>query len=852
MARVSSRTHTPEQIGRAPQSFTEGYHRDPALWDELIGADGRAHPAASTLLGFLDELGPAGLRQRSESARQLVRDHGVSYSTSARGTLADSSWRLDVLPSLLDTVESAALAKGLAQRARILDGILKDLYGPQRLVREGFLPAYMVLGNPSFLRPCHGVDLAIHLHLYGADLVRASDGSLCLLRDRTQAPTGAGYALEDRLVMSRVLEEPFRRGNVVRLAGFFQTLRETLAALAPTAREEPRIVMLSSGPYSPTYFEQAFLAQYLAFPLVEGGDLTVRERRVFLKTLGGLSPVDVIFRQPEDDYCDPLELRADSQLGVPGLVEAIRAGHVAVANALGSGLAQSPAFLPFLPTIARDFFGEELSLAAAPAYWCGDERSLARVLQNPGAMVFRPAWPGAGSGLVFGSELGEEARTAFVSKVCEHPERFVAQEEVAVAQTPVLDGHAVVPRRWVIRSYAVRSGDDYAAMPGGFALVAPNADTRNVAIARGALAKDVWVRGDQPAGQFSLLPATRMVELSRGGADLPSRSADNLFWFGRYAERSEALARLGRHLLGRLTDEGEAQVTSSPALITLCQVMASETESPSLRVSEEQPLLWLATALRSPTVPSSLCNTIRSAMRSAAAVRDRLSADTFRVLGALGEEIERTASMAQQPTLDGLTVFVDRVVTSLSALSGLAMESMTRGHGWRFLDMGRRLERAVQMLSLLRAAFAAGAESNSMLLEALLAVADSSISYRRRYLAGLHPAAVVDLLLADDGNPRSVLFQVAAVRDHLRHLPHDGAGARLRPEERLALAALTRLQLLDVVPACQAEKEGEPPPLHAILHEIDGELTMLSDELCGSYLSHALMPRPLAGTVGRG
>lgn len=849
--RVSSRTESPQPGGAAP-SFATRYRRDHATWDELIGRDGRANPAAATLVDFLDALGPVGLRQRSESVRQLVRDHGVSYSTPAHGSVAHSSWRLHVLPSLLDTGEAATLAKGLSQRARLLDRILKDLYGPQRLLREGLLPARLVLGNPSFLRPCHGVDLAVHLHLCGADVVRTADGSLCVLRDRTQAPTGAGYALEDRLVMSRVLEEPFRHGNVVRLAGFFQTLRETLFGLAPSAREEPRVVMLSSGPYSPTYFEQAFLAQYLGYPLVEGGDLTVRERRVFLKTLGGLSPVDVIFRQPEDDYCDPLELRSDSQLGVPGLVEAVRARQVVVANALGSGLAQSPAFLPFLPKIAHDFFGEELSLASAPAYWCGDERSLAHVLANAGTMVFRTAWPTAGTGLVFASALGEEARATFLSKVREHPEHFVAQEEVVVAQTPVLDGDDVVPRRWVLRAYAVRSGDDYSLMPGGFSLVSPDEEERNVAIARGALAKDVWVRGDAPAGQFSLLPATRMVELSRGGADLPSRSADNLFWFGRYAERSEALARLGRHLLGRLADEGEAHLPSSPALITLCQVMASETEAAPLRLSEEPPLLWLATALCSPAVPSSLGNTIRSAIRSAAAVRDRLSADTFRVLGALGEEVEDTATVAQQPSLDTLTAFVDRVVTSLSALSGLAMESMTRGHGWRFLDMGRRLERAVQMLSLLRAAFAAGAESNSMLLEALLAVADSSISYRRRYLAGLHPAAVVDLLLVDDGNPRAVLFQVSAVRDHLRHLPHDGAQARLRPEERLALAALTRLQLLDVIPACQSATVGEPPPLLAVLHEIDSELSTLSDELCGSYLSHALMPRPLAVRVGGG
>jgi len=834
----------------APFMLGCGPGRTPATWNEFVGADGCVRPAAGNLVSLLHEIGPAGLRHRAEHLRQLVRDHGVSYSAPANGPLGDRAWRLDVLPSLLDGWEFSALAKGLAERARLLDRILKDLYGPQRLLREGLLPSRLVLGNPTFLRPCHGVDLAVHLHLYAADLVRTTDGSLCLLRDRTQAPTGAGYALEDRLVMSHVLEEPFRQGNVLRLASFFQTLRETLSLLARGAREDPRIVVLSSGPYSPTYFEQAFLAQYLAYPLVEGGDLTVRERRVFLKTLGGLSPVDVILRQPEDDYCDPLELRSESQLGVPGLVEAIRARQVAVANALGSGLAQSPAFLPFLPRIARDFFGEDLSLASAPAYWCGDEKSLAHVLANAGRMVFRPAWPAAGPSLVFASEMDDVTRATFLTKLREHPERFVAQEEIAVACTPVLEGGESVPRRSVIRSYAVASGEDYVVMPGGFSLVAPGAGVRNVAIAHGALAKDLWVRGDAPAGQFSLLPAARLVELSRGGADLPSRSADNLFWFGRYAERSEALARLARHLLGRLTDEGEAYVSSSSAMIALFEVMASATESPPVRLPQEQPLIWLAQALCSSDPPGSLFNTIRGATQSAAAVRDRLSADTFRVLGTLGDEIERAPALAQQPSLGALTALLDRVITSLSALSGLAMESMTRGHGWRFLDMGRRLERALQMLALLRTAFAAGAESNSTLLEALLAVADSGITYRRRYLAGLHPAAVVDLLLADDGNPRAVLFQIAAVRDHLLHLPHEGAQARLRPEERLALAALTRLQLLDVVPACETRTDGEPPPLHAILLAIDSDLSALSDELCGSYLSHALMPRALAGAIG--
>ena len=854
MNQVQSQERLVARDDTNPRAFCARYRPQPGIWDEFVDATGEPRPAAQALVAFLDQLGPAGLRQRAEQSRQLVRDHGVTYSVPNDGRPNDQPWKLDVLPSLIDAAEFAGLAAGLAARARLLDRILKDLYGPQRLVREGYLPARLVLGNPTFLRPCHGLDTRSYVQLYAADFVRTSTGSFCVLRDRSQAPTGAGYALENRLVVSQALAEPFRQGNVLRMASFFRTMRETLAGLSPVPREDPRIVLLSAGSYSPTYFEQAFLAQYLGYPLVEGGDLTVREHRVFLKTLGGLSPVDVILRQPEDDYCDPLELRPDSQLGVPGLVEATRARQVAVANSLGSGLAQSPALLPFLPRIAREFFGEELALDCAPAFWCGEERSLEHALAHADAMVFRPSWAGAGPGLAFAGGMGTEAREALLSQVRAQPDRFVAQECVALSRVPVLVEDEIRPRSSVMRAFVILSGDECAVMPGGLSLsdAAPSGDgAANIAIAQGETAKDLWVRGEAQVEHFSLLPpATRSVELSRGGADLPSRSADNLFWFGRYAERAEAVARLARHLLSRLAEEGEARLALSPAMPTLLQVMASATESKPLDVAQEQPLAWLARALCALDASGSLYSTLRAAMRSAAAVRDRLSTDTFRVLGALGDEADRAAGLARQPGLGALTGFLDRVVTSLSALSGLAMESMTRGHGWRFLDMGRRLERALQLLSLLRAAFATGAESESTLLEALLAVADSSISYRRRYLAGLHPAAVVDLLLVDDGNPRAVLFQIAALREHLRHLTHDSAVARLRPEERLALAALTRLQLLDVVPACEAPAAGEPPPLHAILQAIEADLSLLSAELCGGYLSHALMPRALSGALG--
>jgi uncharacterized circularly permuted ATP-grasp superfamily protein/uncharacterized alpha-E superfamily protein len=812
----------------------------------MLAEDGQIRPAGDILAGFLDGLSGTTLRQRADQVRQLVRDHGVSYNVPGDKRSRERAWQLDAIPWPISPGDFADLEAGLAQRARLLDRILADLYGPQKLLRQGFLPMQMVLGNPTFLRPCHGMRLPNHLHFYAADVARTRQGAFRVLRDRTQAPTGLGYALENRLVISQVFEEAFRESNVQRLAMFFRGLRESLEALAPATRESPRIVILSSGTFSPTHFEQAFLAQYLGYPLVEGGDLTVRDRRVFLKTLGGLFPIDVVFRQPADDYCDPLELLADSHLGVPGLVEAVRAGQVAVANALGAGLTQSPAFLPFLPRIARDFFGEALKLDTQPAYWCGEPAALAHVESHLADMVVRPAWSGAGNGagLVDGEYLDGEQHAAFLARLRARPWEFVAQEKVALSEVPALVGNTWESRPGVLRIFATLTNHNYAVMPGGLALVG-NGESDDISVAGGGLAKDLWVRSDQPVTNFSLLPpSTRPVELSREGADLPSRSADNLFWLGRYTERAEALARLTRNLLRRLAEEGDLRLDSSPALPTLFDVLATATECAPL--GSTHPSAWLVRALWSSATPGSLHNTLRAALRSAASVRDRLSADTFRVLGVLDDEATRASSFVDNYSLNALAAYLDRVVTSLSALSGLAMESMTRGHGWRFLDMGRRLERALQLLSLLRSAFAAGAEREGALLETLLAVADSSITYRRRYLAGLHPAAVMDLLLVDDSNPRAVLFQLVALHDHLHQLPHDHSQARLLPEERLALGALARLQLLDVAPACQPQEEGKPPHILSVLVEIENDLSHLSEHLCGGYLNHALMARPLA------
>jgi uncharacterized circularly permuted ATP-grasp superfamily protein len=359
--------------------------------------NGRARPAAEKLVSALEAIGVDEVRRRWDQARRLIRDNGVTYNVYGDPRGMDRPWELDPIPMVIGSDEWAGVARGLAQRAELLNRILSDLYGEQRLLHRGLIPPELVLESTGFLRPLHGAPLpgGVALHLSAADLARGPNGRFVVLADRTQAPSGAGYALENRIVVSRTLPEAFSDCRVQRLAAFFRSMRDTLIGLAPRSRENPRIVLLTAGPHNETYFEHAYLARYLGFALVEGEDITVRERRVYLKTLGGLERVDVVLRRLDDAFADPLSLRADSSLGVAGLVHAVRAGNVAVVNTLGSGVIETPALLAFLPALCRELLGEDLYLDNVPAWWCGDPTSRRYVVEHLESLVIKPALPGA-------------------------------------------------------------------------------------------------------------------------------------------------------------------------------------------------------------------------------------------------------------------------------------------------------------------------------------------------------------------------------------------------------------------------------------------------------------------------
>ncbi len=840
---------------KAPARLLEGYRGLEDVFDEVLGAQGQARPHYARVIGELEALGVAELRRRWEAAGRYVHEQGITYNVYGDPRGMERPWLLDPLPFVISAAEWEGLERALVQRATLLDRVLADCYGPQDLVRGGKLPPALVFAQPDFLRPCHGVKLPQerYLHFYAADLARSPDGRWWVTSDRAQIPTGAGYALANRLVTSRILPEPFRDCHVHRLAGFFREVQAAMAQLAQRRTDNPRVVLLTPGPYNETYFEQAYLARYLGYTLVEGQDLTVRDDRVYLKTLSGLEPVDVILRRVDDEFCDPLELRNDSMLGIPGLVEAMRAGSVAVANAPGSALLQSAAFMGFLPGLCRHLLGEELLMPSIATWWCGQRSAASYVEEHLDELFVKPAFRPRTGGMKPGEKLGAEEREELLRRLRFQPHLFVGQERVQNSTAPVWDGAGgLVARPVGLRVYLVATGDGYRAMPGGLTRVAPEGSGRIISMQRGGSSKDTWVLSEGPVPDATLLQSPgHAIELQRVGNNLPSRQADNFFWLGRYAERADASARLLRSSLLRFNPEstGGTLPVLEPILRTLEMQgqIALEPRRAEIRNNPEALEAELLGAIFDPSRVGSLHQYAEQLQRLAMLVRDRTSNDLWRVIGRLHDLLGHPTTSLVMLAGDAAGI-LNQVLLDLAAFRGLAMENMTRAQGWRFLDMGCRIERAIYLSTFLGRALHSSEADNPSVLEAVLEVADSTLTYRSRYSLLPHITAVYDLVMLDETNPRSLLFQLLQLARHFDELPLERRRALPGPGQRILLECVTRLRLMDPLSLAAMERGWHAGEVARVLQMLARELPNLSDAIAVSYFAHSAISR--TGSTG--
>ncbi|WP_426593594.1 circularly permuted type 2 ATP-grasp protein [Cellulomonas sp. McL0617] len=792
------------------------------------------------------------LAHARDEAERLLADHGVTYGADRPD--GDHPWHLDPLPVTIDEPEWARLDAALVQRAELLDAILQDAYGPRRLLTDRLLPPTVVLGHPGFERAVDGLRLpgGRELVLTATDIVRDGSGAWCAVADRTQAPSGVGYAMEDRRVVAQVLSGVYRQASIQRLGPFFRSLRMALRSVAPGDAEHPRIVLLTSGPGSETAFDQAYLASMLGLPLVEGPDLLVREGRVWMRGVEGLEPVDVILRRVDAEWCDPLDLRQGSRIGVPGLVRAVRAGTVSVVNPLGSSVLENPALLTYLPRLARVVLDQDLALASAPTWWCGEERSLNHVLAHLDELVILPTERGTSVGTILGWTLSHRERQQLAARITAEPWLWVGQEPVGPAgptvngtpvgvgsDLPSSDGVGPAdlgPRAAVLRTYAVAHAGTYTVMAGGLARVA---EGHVVSSALGAAAKDVWVLSSQPEAPLEpwvpsdVSAAGEAAQPRRPATGISPRTAENLYWMGRYAERAEDTARTLRVVIDRWDDFHRLPAsTGGQSLQVLLEPLG---ESPSLR----------DLVLDRRTV-GTVARSIRMLGSSAAAVRDQLSTDTFgplaRIERALRDERSRNRGRTQTDALDlgalrantataGLRPALDKVLEGLLAVAGIAAEGLVRDVGWHFLDAGRRIERAQNLVeSLSPLVERRPTDVDALVLESVLLAHESAITYRRRHQTVPTVADVLELLLHDRTNPRSLAYQLDRLREALAVIPLGGRSPDQR--DHLLSDVVDLLDELDTVAfAAAVTEDGRRARLAESLESMLWRLQATADEI---------------------
>jgi len=809
----------------AVAAYLESYVPDRRRYDELLDERGtvRTHWEA-----LVERLAAVHMRERirraPELTRRLIAENGVTYSSHADSRGAERPWTLDPVPLVLPPAEWQTIEAGIAQRARVLDRLLADLYGPQQLAAEGVIPAELPFGHPSFVWPCHGIRPLGErwLQLYAADLARAPDGRWWVLADHTQTPSGAGYALENRDILEQLLPEAIRELGVRGIRGFFAELREQLLShVEPGA--SPLGVVLTPGPLDESYFEHAYLARQLGWPLVEGADLTVRDDTVYLKTIAGLRRVHAIFRRVDDEQCDPLELKSGSALGIAALIGALRARRIRVTNVPGTGVLESPAWLGFLPLVAERLLGERLALPAVATWWCGEKPALEFVLENIDRLLIHPTYPNQRFEPVRGRTAAGPTRTELIARLRGRPYAYIAQEPLCGSQSPALRAGRVpgfTARALTLRVYALATKQGFVVMPGGLARMAESSDPASRRGGGGS--KDLWIlpdralaQGDHPQAEplRDRAPPRDAARLPVRHDDLPSRLVESLYWFGRYAVRCEDKARLLRATLTAHLDSGVFE-----AAVKLCREVG-------VIAPEEDP--W--GALRG-AQPQGLAADIGRLAQCAGQVRGRLSGGCWRAVMQLQRHLQPGA-LAREDAHESL----DRALLSLAALAGFAFDDVTQDAGGSFLRIGRRLERLQFLAQLLARHLGSMQVTSRGHIEWLLEACESLRAYRLRYAAAPRLAAALDLLIQDATHPRSLAFQRQALVSELGALATAAAGGERSAE---GVPTLRDEELLTL----EAEGDGAVAARGALatrLQALGAAAAQLSDRLSMRHFAHS-------------
>lgn len=825
--------------------------RSVGSYDEMFDAAGQVRENWRPLRTELNRLGPHELQRRMQQADEQIANHGVTFNPYDLSEGASRPWSFDAVPVLYSPDQWREIASGLEQRAHLMELILQDLFGPQELLKSGVVPPYFLYAHPGYQPAYHGLVRTgqRYLTLFAADLARDSAGKLWVTGDRTRAPFGLGYVLENRLIAANLFLDAFQACRVQRLASFFQAVHRTLVAAAPHGNANPHIVVWTKGPGSRSFFEDAYLARYLGYTLVQTDDLAVRNNQLMLKTLGGLLPVDVLWRRVNDENCDPVELNSSTG-GVAGLLEVVRSGNVAIVNGLGSRLVESPLLAVWLSRIAEFFSIGPLRLPTKPTRWCADQDSFQWVMAHLSEVMILPAFRMDNRAPLYPAEMSQAEKQTLIHRILAQPAAFVAQELNERSTTPVWNVDQVQHWPLALRGFVLGSENGHRTLQGGLARVAWNPELLDQSPTSGEKSQDVWIQGHRSTPPTEAASSTTgPITLKRSGAELPSRVADSFYWLGRNIERAEFCARLMRIALQLLLNEREGILEGSRVLRALAESGQIEPDLIVPGMKETLPVLTssLPRSLFSDDLPMGFRSSLDHVIRLSAGLRDRLSTDSWRIINRLDALCARRPAR-ELPDVADATELLDLLLSNMSAFSGFVAENTTRTLGWRFLDLGRRIERAQQTVAFLEVMFGQTNQYGGLVIESALQVLDSLMTYRLRYLTTLHPVAACDLLLHDQTNPRSVAYQLDMIELHVSHLPSDPQQVEIRVDQRLAVAMKhsVRMTSLDKLMALKKEQR---PELQKLMQRLNEQLSELSQTVSSRYLVHAPLQRHFASLL---
>ncbi len=821
------------------------------------------HQDATTLAKhwkiFFDQLEPSGLAdldQKTQELNRQIRENGITYNVYADEYGPQRPWSVDLFPLIIDASAWKEIECGVLQRARLLEAIMSDVYGDQHLLKEGLIPPALVHGHPGYMRAMHGVQPRgnKHLHIIAFDLARAPDGKWSVLSQRTQAPSGLGYLLENRNLIARQFSKAYESMQVSPLANAYRDLIESLKSQSP-AGSNAHIALLTPGPYNETYFEHAYLARYLGLTLVEGSDLTVRNQHVFLKTVRGLEPVHVLLKRLDDEFLDPLELRADSTLGVPGLLQAIRAGNVILANAPGSAFLESPALLGFLPAISERLLNEKIQLPAMDTWWCGERAALEAAIPHLESSAIKPTYPHTpghtSDESCLGDSLSQSQLNEWIGKITRQPEDYTVQTYIPLAQMPVWlnafninNASLIEPRSYMLRVFALSNGSNsWQILPGGLARIATS-DSGIASMQRGGSSADVWVQSSQVASIDTASPQPSVKSGMQKKRLVTSRAAENLYWFGRYTERSENILRLAKLYLESINSEYTPSKQLWVWLETLCSEygLVPEGVPGNLAQSENHHRIFertLIDCLDKREHATSVGFNLEAMKRTAANIRERLSTEQWSTINYCIENFQAGChkATAYQDFSPSLAIeALNRANSALAAITGAQTDRMTRDDGWQLLSIGRHIERLSFLTSVLDLATSSGlldnpnADSSGYI--ALLALFDSTITFHAQHQQSRELEPLIELLVLDDENPRSLAWVSKALRGRLSKL----AGTERNQPDELT-RSVTNLQEYSLESLCIRDESGALNNLRDCFSNCSHSAWSASDDIGARYFN---------------